>query len=119
MQATYDRWYCTVDDLKDLDALRARDLIVECLFQAQHEALMRRELAQDLRADRESIRLDAQAMVRNAFMRVGGDYRNPTKDSLRHALNVLGTTADAMDAPDDIVEHHRQQISIVLASLPD
>lgn len=117
MQAVYDRWFCSHSDLEGLDALRARDLIVECFFQAQHEAMMRSLESQGLHADVTMIRKAAEGAVRLAFKRTGGDFKRPCRDSLVRAVESLAGSAKTRGTPADIIEHHKEQIGMVLAGL--
>lgn len=115
----YERWFCSPADLVGLDPVRARDLVVKCFYQAQHETLTRSHATMGLSVDEESIRAEAEGAVRNAFKRTGGDFGNPDKISIRRAVESLADSALAFGTPPDIVEHHRKQIDVVLAGLAD
>lgn len=117
MQDGYDRWFCTPADLVGLDALRARDLIVECFFQAQHEAMSRSNEARGLAADTDAVRMEAEGAVRNAFKRTNGDFKRPDKASLAAAVDALAESASHLGTPSDIIEHHKRQIGLVLSAL--
>ncbi len=118
MQAAYGRWFCAHSDLVGLDPVRARDLIVECFFQAQHEAMTRSHESRGLDADPTTIRRDAEGAVRLAFKRTGGDYKHPDRASLERAVQSLAGSAETRGTPADIIEHHEQQIGMLLAGLP-
>jgi hypothetical protein len=118
MSAQYQRWFCSPSELAGLTPQRARDLVIECFFQAQHETLERGHVTMGLDLDPDSIRMEAEGAVRNAFMRTGGDYKNPSRSSLERAVGSLLETASNFGTPVDIIEHHEQQISMVLAGLP-
>lgn len=119
MAREYDRWFCKVSDLEGLDAVRARDLVVECFYQAQHESFERSSEAMGLEWDNESVRREVQGAVRNAFKRTGGNYDAPTKLSLTAAVDSLAETASHYGTPNDIIDHHRTQIDVALAGLAD
>lgn len=119
MESSYNRWTCTPKDLVGLDGARARDLIVECFFQAQHEAMSRNHATLGLSDDDGTIRMEAEGAVRNAFKRTGGDFGAPDRVSLGRAVESLAASASAMGTPVDIIEHHKRQIGMVLAGLPE
>ncbi len=119
MDTAYRRWFCSPSDLVGLNARQARDLIVRCFFEAQHEALVRSNELGGRDADSTAIRAQAQGAVREAFERTGGNFRNPDKMSLVRVLGGLAESAKALGTPRDIIEHHTQQIVTVLAELPD
>jgi hypothetical protein len=117
MCAEYGRWFCMPSDLEGLTPLHARDLIIECFFQAQHEAIQRDHAAVGHDTDLEAIRLEAREAVRSAFTRTGGDFDNPDKASLELAVELLIRTAASMGTPADIIRHHEQQIAMMLDQL--
>jgi hypothetical protein len=119
METAYRRWSCSPSDLVGLTATRARDLIVRCFFEAQHEMLARDNEIGGLGTDSKSIRSLARGAVQEAFSRTGGDFKNPDKTSLLRVLGGLAESAQALGAPRDIIEHHTQQIVTVLAELSD
>jgi hypothetical protein len=118
MCAQYKRWFCSPSDLVDLTPQRARDLVVECFFQAQHETMERSNAAMGLDTDSDAIRMQAEGTVRMAFARTGGDFANPDRASLERAVESLLETASTYGTPADITRHHEQQIALVLAGLP-
>jgi hypothetical protein len=115
----YERWFCSPSDLLDLDPARARNLIVECFFEAHHEAMTRSNAHRGLDTDPDLVRMEALGAVLNAFKRTGGDYNNPDKASLIRVVGSLAENANILGTPRDIIEHHKQQIAILLAGLPD
>jgi hypothetical protein len=118
MRAQYQRWICLPSDLVDLTPKRARDLVVECFFQAQHEMMERSQTAMGLAADPVAIRVGAEGAVRMAFASTRGDFENPDKASLERAVKSLAEMAATFGTPADIIQHHEQQIAAVLAGLP-
>jgi hypothetical protein len=115
----YERWFCTPADLLDIDPTRARNLIVECFFEAHHEAMTRSNALRGLDTDPDLVRMEALGAVLNAFKRTGGDFNNPDKASLIRVVGSLAGSASVLGTPKDIIQHHKQQIAIVLAALPD
>jgi hypothetical protein len=119
MDRAYKRWFCSPSDLVGLNPTRARDIIVKCFFEAQHEAMARSNEIRGLDTDPDALRSQVQVAIRNAFERTGGDFKNPDKVSLVRILGALAESASALGAPRDIIEHHTLQIATVLAELPD
>ena len=117
MCAQYQRWSCLPSDLVDLTPKRARDLIVECFFQAQHEMMEQNQAAMGLDADPVAIRMGAEGAIRMAFASTGGDFENPDKASLERAVKALAEMASTFGTPADIIHHHQQQIAVLLAGL--
>jgi hypothetical protein len=117
MCAKFERWYCVPSDLVDLTPQHARDLIVECFFQAQREALERSRAGMGLDTDLGAIRAEAEGAVRDALTRAGGDFENPDKASLDQAVESLLQMARSMGTPADIMRHHEQQIAMMLEGL--
>lgn len=115
----YERWFCSPSDLVGLDPTHARDLITECFFEAHHEAMTRSNELRGLDTDPALIRSEALGAVLNAFRRTGGDYNDPDKASLVRVVESLAENASVLGTPQDIIEHHREQIGMVLAALPD
>ncbi len=76
-------WTVPEAELHKLSPLRARDLIVECFFQAQHETFLRAKQRMSARPNEpDAIHAAVLAAVRVAFKESGGDYDHPTSVSL-------------------------------------
>ena len=104
--------------LAGLTPVRARDLIVECFYYAQHETLARAKLKLGAgHLDEAAIRSSVVGAVRLAFKEAGGDFDHPTLGALSGAIDVLARKADAWGTPPDIVRHHHDQIVAMLRRL--
>lgn len=111
-------WTIPEHALIDLTPVRARDLVVDCFFQAQHETFARtRQKLGAQRIDDATLRADIVGAVRLAFKETGGDYDRPELATIAAAVAVLGRKADAWGTPPDIVAHHRAGIETMLARL--
>jgi hypothetical protein len=111
-------WTMSELELEGLTPLRARDLVVECFYYAQHETLARTRLRLGVgHLDEASIRASVTGAVRLAFKEAGGDYEHPTAGSLAGAIDVLARKAESWGTPEDIVRHHREQIERMLRRL--
>jgi len=111
-------WKLSESHLADLTPERARDLVVECFYFAQHETFARtkRKLGMT-HLDEASLRASLVGAVRLAFEETGGDYEHPTAASLRSAIAVLARKAESWGTPRDIIQHHADQIGGLLGRL--
>lgn len=113
-------WKLTEAHLAQLTPLRARDLVVECFYFAQHETLERTRMKLGAaHHDEAAIRASVVGAVRLAFKETGGEYDRPTATSLAAAIAVLARKAEAWGTPEDIVRHHHDQIVGMLRRLAD
>lgn len=115
-----ERQTVTVEQLKDLTPASARELLVECFFQAQKETFLRAavSLRHEVPPDAE-LRKTVEGAVRFAFRSVKADFQNPTPQSLVAVIGKLAEQASAMGTPADIIAHHKQQLSRVVAALEE
>jgi hypothetical protein len=111
-------WLVPESEFRNLTAPRARDLIVECFFQAQHETFHRAKQRLGSRAfDDQAIRSAIVGAVRVAFREAGGDFDRPTPDMLAKIVGVLARKAEAWGTPEDVVAHHTAQVERLLVAL--
>lgn len=104
-------WKLPQPELVGLTPARARDLLVECFFFAQHETLARAKQKLGAKGiDDASLRANIVGAVRLAFKESGGDYDQPTRASLGEAVAVLARKAESWGTPPDIIQHHRDQV---------
>jgi len=107
---TYVRWFPDDADLLDMTAIKARDLVVKCFYEAQKETIAAagRKIGQaQSDAELENIVVGA---VRLAFRKATGDFDHPTKGSLLAAVRILAHKSQQWGTPRDIVDHHKAQI---------
>lgn len=74
-----------VDSTKPMTPLKVRDALVECFFQAHCENT-------ELSDERQSTAIKREYClntVQNVFKKTGGDFDQPTKDSLIKAMQSL------------------------------
>lgn len=111
-------WLVPESEFRNLSNARARDLIVECFFQAQNETFVRAKQRVGSQAfDEPSIRAAVVGAVRVAIKEVGGDFDRPTADVLAKMVEVLARKAEAWGTPPDVIAHHRAQVNRLLAAL--
>lgn len=113
----FHRWQPDREQLENLTPLRARDLVVQCFFEAQSETIARTQERLRISSTADSIRSSAQGSLRAAFRRTGGSYDAPSRTALQAAVKDLMGASAAMGTPDDIIEHHKKIIDDVLARL--
>jgi hypothetical protein len=119
MCAQFRRWVCAPSDLVDLTPMSARDLIIECFSQAQYETLKLSPPADGLSVDLGSVREEARRAVRDAFVRAGDDFENPSKSSLERVVEALTDQSKRASTPTEIIRHHEQQVAMILEGLTD
>lgn len=113
----FHRWQPDRASLENLSPERARDLVVQCFFEAQRETIARAKVRLGVAATDESIHTSAQGSLRAAFRKTGGDFERPTKESLFAAVQDLVGASASMGTPPDIIEHHRKIIEDALGRL--
>lgn len=114
---TFNRWRLRPAEVKGLDATRARDLFVDCFFEAQKETLSRAKRNLGFETNDEEMKRATATIVKMAFKEVGADFERPTRKSLEKVLDTLTHKAEAWGTPEDIIEHHRQQLGMMLTML--
>ena len=115
---TFNRWRLEASDVRGLDASRARDLVINCFFEAQKETLSRakQKIGMENTTDEEMKRTTA-TIVRMAFKDIGADFDNPTPKTLEQVVGILAQKAEAWGTPEDIIDHHRAQLVAMFAAL--
>jgi hypothetical protein len=108
-------WSLPAKDLESTTPLRARDLVVECFCQAQHEtfALSATRLGR-APASEDDVRRKVTAAVRAVFRELDANWEDPSLDDLSRVVAVLGQRASAWGTPDAVIRHHGAQISQLL-----
>jgi hypothetical protein len=112
-----DLFEIDIKELAALTPLKARDLIVECFFNAQKETLFRAKQRLGNEANDNTLRHSAANIVKTAMKDTGGDFNSPTKEILQTVVPLLAKKASAWGTPADIVERHKEQIQNMLERL--
>jgi hypothetical protein len=113
----FHRWCLKEEDLKDLNPARAKDLIINCFYEAQKETFARSKQSLGLPADEAQLLASVLSAIKLAFKEVGEDFDRPAKKSLIKVVEVLGRKSMAWGTPQDIIEYHRGQIMRVIGEL--
>ena len=104
-------WSISESELVGLTPERARDLVVDCFYFAQHQTFARSRLKVGAtHLDEASLRSNVLSAVKLAFGESGGDFEHPSLESLQAAIAVLARKAEAWGTPPDIIRHHSQQV---------
>ena len=111
------RWECKDSDLKDMTPSKARDLIIECFFEAQKETFARAKKTLGKEASDSEILKSVESAVRLTFKEEGLNFEAPSKDDLGKAVQALARKAGSWGTPADIIEHHKGQIMKILGSI--
>ena len=115
--AGFNRWTVEESDFRNITPLKARGLIIECFFDAQKETFARTKQQLGKVASDSEIRSSVEGALKLAFKEAGEDFEKPTKASLAKVVDILGRKAMVWGTPQDIIEHHKQEIGKVLGSL--
>ncbi len=115
---TFNRWRLQPADLEGLDGRKARDLIIECFFDAQKETIARAKKTLGLPAEEAEMKRSIVSIVRVVFKEIGGDFEAPTRDTLHKLVESLAAKAEMWGTPQDIIEDHRGQIGRILRLVP-
>ncbi|TAL24192.1 MAG: hypothetical protein EPN94_07895 [Nitrospirae bacterium] len=116
-EQAFKRWELCEADLEDITPEKARDLIIKCFYEAQKETFIRARKQIGVRSSDEDIHASVAAGVRQASKETGGDFEKPTKEGLAKVLEVLAKRSASWGTPQDIIEHHKKQIRIILERL--
>lgn len=101
------RWQCPDASRQELSCTAARDLVVKCFFEAQKETFHRAKRALGAAAADSDVEKSVAASVRVAFREAGGDFDDPSPETLRLAVEALARKARIWGTPADIIEYHR------------
>jgi hypothetical protein len=114
----FNRWAPSRQDLQGLDPIKARDLIINCFFEAQRETFVRAKKTLNLQTDAKSVQESVSSAVRMAFREAGEDFDRPSRASLQKVVQVLAARSAGWGTPPDIIEYHRGHILKILDQLP-
>jgi hypothetical protein len=116
---TFGEWCARTQGLGPMSAVQARDLMVECFYEAQKAMFERSKQRLGTDWNEESVRRSVTAAVRAGFEQVGEDFEHPTKQGIIETMTVLGRKARSWGTPNDIIEHHKQEMENVIALIEE
>jgi hypothetical protein len=117
MDPEYVRWKCKEEELMNMTPSMARDLIIQCFFEAQKETFARAKKELGKEVSDPSIHNSIVSVVKLTFAEVEGRFDNPSREDLGKVVQTLALKASLWGTPADIIEYHKGQISKVLGSL--
>ncbi len=111
MEKKFQLWEIDFKSIGKLTPEKVRDLIIECFFHAQKETFKytKKKLYKKEPTDDE-IRNSVITLVQMTFKEIGGDFDNPSLDALKKVVENLAKKAKAWGTPDEIINHHKNQI---------
>ncbi len=113
----YTRWSVNPKDLLDVTPTKARDIIIECFFEAQKEIMAQASQMVGRTQDETQLLETVKTIVKVAFRETSGDFDRPTKEDLVRVVESLSKKSAAWGTPDSIRDHHKKQIEKVLERL--
>ena len=116
---TYGEWCARTQGLGPMSAEEARDLMIECFYEAQHATFQRSKQRLGTEWDEESVRRSVTAAVRGGFEQVDADFEHPSKQGIVEVMAVLGRKARSWGTPNDIIEHHKEEMENVIALIEE
>jgi hypothetical protein len=116
-RSSFQYWCISDADLQDLDPQKAREILVECFYEAQRETFARVKKQLGSRALEEDVRKSVVTAIKLAFKETGHSYEKPTRRALEDVVEMLANKAQSWGTPDDIIEHHKGEIQRLFAAL--
>lgn len=113
----FGRWTLSEDDLTEMNSVKARDLITRCFLEAQKETFYRVRERAGVSHNEDSVKKSIDNVVKMAFKSTGGDYDNPSKESLMKVVGQLAENAASFGTPEDIIDHHKGLIEKIFSRL--
>ena len=96
--------------------VQVRDAIIKCFSQAQEELM--EYLKEDPEFKPEEIeKIYVDSIIKNAFEEVGGDFKNPTKETLIQVVMKLKIYAAGVFRDSKIIEKHAGEIKQLIDKL--
>ena len=105
-----------VDLSGKITPVQVRDAIIECFSQAQEE--LKEYLKEKSEFKPEKIdEMYVDIIIENAFEKVGGDFKNPTKETLIQVVMKLKEYARDVFRDSEIIEKHAGEIQQLIDKL--
>ena len=103
-----------VDLNEKITPVKVRDAIIECFTQAQQELIESMKEISGVNSEKAK-KMNVDLIIENAFEGVGGDFNNPTKESLIKVVMILRDYAksDAFRNPEIIKKHAGEIMQLI------
>lgn len=106
-----------VDTSKEVTAEKVRDAIIECFYQAHQEVLKDMYvLLKEGKISEKPEEIERQYIketIINYFIKVGGDFKKPTKKDIFKVLGELKEFAKGFRSPEIIQKHYGEIMQLV------
>ena len=113
---SYDSCIYGVDLSGKITPVQVREAIIKCFSQAQEELMEYMRKTTELEPKKiEKILVDFN--IEKAFAETGGDFNNPTKETLTQVINKLKEYAAGVFRDADIIEKHTVEIMQLIDKL--
>ena len=110
-------WKITEKDTYDLDAKKARDLMIRCFAYAHLEEAFKKKKNRVTYNDFETVRDSLVAEVKISFNQVDENFEKPTRQGLLKVLNLLVEKQLNRGASKSIINSHYRQLNSVIQRL--
>ena len=105
-----------VDLAEEITPVKVRDAIMECFTQAQQGLIESMKVITKIEYE-EAKEINVDLIIKNAFDEVGGDFNNPTKESLVKVIMKLKDFAADAFRDSEIIEKHAGEIMQLINKL--
>jgi hypothetical protein len=113
----YKRWVIKEEDLRDLSPIKIRNLILNCLFEAQKEAFLHNaQDEEDREVDLNIIKESMESILHAGFKEIGGNFDDPTQEHLEQLIQYLADKSKSWGTPREIVDYHFFQMKKIIDS---
>lgn len=105
-----------VDISKDITPIMVRDALIICFYKAHSKNLDQMKSQLNFKDDKhfeDFKRKDVEALIKLKFEEVGGDFNNPTKNSLIEVINQLKDYSKLFRDQNIIEKHAREIMSLI------
>ena len=116
-EAEHGKWHLPEEALVGPTPDKVRDLFVECFYRAQVEIFAHSGSGE--RPSEEKLKAMVEEAVRMAFEQAQADFDAPRREELSQVLDVLTRQATEMGTPEDVVDHHRSQLNMLVEHTDD
>ena len=105
-----------VDITKKVTPVMVRDAIIMCFTEAHNDVLESLKDYSDFKSEEEFKKIKEMNIlyiIQSAFKETGGDFNNPTKDTLKAAIGWLAGYAKNFRKPEVIEKHYSEIMTLI------
>lgn len=103
-------WRVDTADLHGMTPARARDMLVDCFFAAQHEAYSLTSHGYLGEIGRAEVRKTVESLIQLKFRELGCCWEDPTPDDLQRVALTLAVEASAWGTPAETIERSMSEL---------